>query len=279
MSEILPLRGRRIVVPEKREMDLFSRMLEERGAAVLRCPMLSIHDAPNPAPIEAWLRRANSGLHADFILMTGEGLQRLIGVARRAGLEARFIESLGRMRKIARGVKPGRALRELGLKPDVIAETPTTEGVMATLQGLSLQGRRVGVQLYPENPNAKLINFLRSRGAEADTVLPYVYGNAAESQQILEVIDLMLKGEIDAIAFTSAPQLRRMRDTAKEAGLEAKLELALRYTKIAAVGPVMAEQLTRFGLPVAITVEENYLMKPFANAIAEALGPKPAETA
>jgi len=271
------LKDRRIVVPEKREMDLFARMLEERGAVVIRCPMIVINDVPNPAPVEAWIRRAISGVHADFIMLTGEGLRRLAGVARRAGLEPGFITALGRMRKITRGPKPGRALRELGLKADIVAEVPTTEGVIEALRGLNLQGRRVGVQLYPDNPNAKLINFLRDRGAEADTVLPYVYGNAAEDTEVLAVISQMLKGEVDAIAFTSAPQLRRMRDVAKAAGQEARFEEALRMTKVAAVGPVVAEQLTRFGLPVAITVEDSFYMKPFATAIAEALGPKPPE--
>lgn len=273
MTALPALAGRRIVVPEKREMDLFARMLEERGATVIRCPMIAINDAPDPAPVEAWLRRAVAGEHTDFIMLTGEGLRRLVGFARRAGLEAPFAEALGRMRKIARGPKPGRALREIGLKADIVAEIPTTEGVIAVLEGLELRDRRVGVQLYPENPNDRLIGFLRERGAAADPVLPYVYGSAAEDRQVLEVIDRMLEGGVDAIAFTSAPQLRRMRDAAKEAGHEARFEEALRKIKVAAVGPVVAEQLARFGLPAAITLEESFYMKPFANAIAEALGP------
>lgn len=273
MTAVPALQGRRIVVPEKREMDLFARMLEERGATVIRCPMITINDAPDPVPVEAWLRRAVAGEHADFIMLTGEGLRRLLGFARRAGLEVPFIGALGRMRKIARGPKPGRALREIGLKADIVAAIPTTEGVIAALEDLDLGGRRVGVQLYPDNPNHKLIGFLGERGAEADPVLPYVYGSAAEDRQVLEVIDRMLEGGVDAIAFTSAPQLRRMRDAAKAAGREARFEEALQKIKVAAVGPVVAEQLARFGLPAAITLEESFYLKPFANAIAEALGP------
>ena len=40
------LSGRRIVVPETRELGLLVRMLEERGAEAIPCPMIAIRDAP-----------------------------------------------------------------------------------------------------------------------------------------------------------------------------------------------------------------------------------------
>jgi len=61
MDEANALRGRRIVVPESRELDLFARMLEAQGAETLRCPMVTILDAEEPAPIEAWLKRFAAG--------------------------------------------------------------------------------------------------------------------------------------------------------------------------------------------------------------------------
>src|SRR5471030_1254999 len=78
------LAGRRIVVPETRELDLFARMLEQHGAITIRCPMVAIADVPDAAPVEAWLRRFTTDPPDDFILMTGEGLERLVGFARRA---------------------------------------------------------------------------------------------------------------------------------------------------------------------------------------------------
>ena len=67
------LTGRRIVVPETRELGQLLRMLEERGADAIPCPMISIRDAPDPAPVEAWLRRFARGTCDDLVLMTGEG--------------------------------------------------------------------------------------------------------------------------------------------------------------------------------------------------------------
>src|SRR5215470_10763520 len=180
------LSGRRIALPETRELDRLACMLEAHGAQTLRCPMVAIADAPDPQPIRDWLLRLPFD---DLVLFTGEGLRRLHGFAHRFGLEAGFLDGLRASRKITRGPKPERALRELGLKSDLRAEEPTTNGLIVSLSAQDLQGRRVGVQLYPGNPNTRFTNFLRHAGAEPDMVLPYVYASAAEEQNVAELID------------------------------------------------------------------------------------------
>ena len=82
------LSGRRIVVPETRELGQLVRMLEELGADTVPCPMIAIRDAPDREPVEAWLRRFADGRCDDLVLMTGEGLRRLLGFARRIDLES-----------------------------------------------------------------------------------------------------------------------------------------------------------------------------------------------
>src|SRR6266481_4809205 len=144
------LTGYRILILETREEAQFSRLLAEQGADVLQCPMFTIHDAPDPAPIEAWIRRSIDKPLDDLVLMTGEGLRRLMKVVRRIGVEAEFVGSLGKTRKFARGPKPGRALREIGLEPQMTTEKPTSEGVAEMLSKLDLTSHRLGVQLYPD---------------------------------------------------------------------------------------------------------------------------------
>src|SRR5438309_11569328 len=85
-----PLEGRRIAVLEHRELDRLGAMLEAQGAATLRCPLVAIVDAPDPAPVVAWLRRFVEAPPDDLVLMTGEGLRRLRGFAERAGLATAF---------------------------------------------------------------------------------------------------------------------------------------------------------------------------------------------
>src|SRR6478735_4747102 len=123
------LNGYRILILETREEAQFSRLLAERGADVLQCPMFTIHDAPDSAPVEAWIGRFIEQPCDDLVLMTGEGLRRLMKLARRTGVDQGFIAALGKARTFARGPKPGRALREIGLEPQVTTEKPTSEGI------------------------------------------------------------------------------------------------------------------------------------------------------
>ena len=272
MSMAEMLSGRRIVVPETRELGQLVRMLEERGAEAVPCPMIAIRDVPDPEPVEAWLRCFADGACDDLVLMTGEGLRRLLGFARRLDLEPAFLVALGATRKITRGPKPVRALREIGLATDVPADKPTTEGIIAAMGRHDLSGRRVGVQLYPDNANERLLKFLKGAGAEPDPVLPYVYASEADDERVIAVIAEMAAGRVDAIAFTSAPQVRRFHDVARASGREAELLQGFERIAVAAVGPIVAAELEALGVQVNIMPRDNtFFMKPLVRELAAAL--------
>jgi uroporphyrinogen-III synthase len=263
------LAGRTIAVPETREIEVFAGLLERRGARVIRCPLVAIRDAPAPGPVLEWSRRLAAGSFDDLILLTGEGLRRILSCieGHEPTLRPRFLAALGRVRTITRGPKPAKALRELGLKPEIAAERPTTEGVIASLRGLDLRGRRVGVQLYGTEPNRPLIDFLESAGATAASVAPYVYADATESQAVLNLVAELRAGRIDAIAFTSSAQIERLIAVASEAGLRP----ALANTLVAAVGPVVAQALRRHGIEARVMPEDSFFLKPLTSVLEEAL--------
>ena len=270
ITEERPLAGRRIALVEHRELDRLGRMLEELGAATLRCPLVAIADAPDQGPVRAWIERAIAAPFDDLVLMTGEGLRRLRGAAERAGLEAGFRDAIARMRTITRGPKPARALREIGFRPGLRAVTPTTDGVIAALSQEDPSGRRVGIQLPPDSPS-RLADFLRQTGALPDPVVPYVYVPRADSREIAGLIDEMAGGRVDMIAFTSAPQVARLFEAAAADGRADQLLAALRTTPIAAIGPVVTGELQRHGLSAEIMPQGSFFMKPLVSAIATAL--------
>ena len=263
--------GRRIVVPETREMELLAGMLEKHGATVVRCPLVAILDAPDPAPVLAWIERFIADPPDDLILFTGEGLQRLSRLAAANRQWENFVVALGRVRKITRGPKPARRLRELGLRPDLPVEPPTMAGIVAALSKHDLRGRRVAVQLYPDAPD-DLLAFLRGASAEIDPVLPYAYASAAEEARVVEAIRDMAAGRVDLIAFTSSPQLRRLQQVARANKCEAALAEGFAKTKLAAVGPVVAAAIEAAGGTVAVAPSDNFHLRPMVNAIVAALG-------
>jgi uroporphyrinogen-III synthase len=274
------LNGYRILILETREEAQFSRLLTEQGADVLQCPMFTIHDAPDPAPIEAWIRRLIERPCDDLVLMTGEGLRRLRKVAQRMDIEPAFIAAVGKARKFARGPKPGRALREIELEPQMTTEKPTSEGIAEMLARVDLRSHRVGLQLYPDRDHSALIGAITAQGAEVDTVLPYVYDAAAADASIVTAIEEMAQSRIDAIALTSSGQVRRLIDVAQAHGCEARLREGLAHTPIASVGPVVSDELKSHGLRTDIyPANDAYFMKPLISAMAQALGSSPPRAA
>jgi uroporphyrinogen-III synthase len=235
--------------------------------------MFTIEDAPNSAPVEAWVRRFIANPFDDLVLMTGEGLRRIMKIVRQSGVEAEFVAAVSKSRKFARGPKPGRALREIGLEADVTTEKPTSEGVAEMLSKLDLKGHRLGLQLYPEKDHGVLIGAIEACGAKVDTVLPYIYDSKAAETNILLAIDEMDAGRVDAIALTSSGQVRRLVDAAKAHGREDQLRNALAKTPIASVGPVVSDELKSYGLDADIyPANDAFFMKPLISAMSLALG-------
>lgn len=270
------LRGRRIAVPETRELDVFADLLQRRGASVLRCPLVSIVDAPDPAPVLGWLREFNAGRMSDLILLTGEGLRRLLACIERhePALREAFVQRLAQVRKYTRGPKPAKALREIGLKPDVAAAEPTTAGVIAELGKENLRARSFGVQLYGSEPNLPLVEFLRSAGAAVHTVAPYVYADKIDDARVLELVGALAAGQVDAIAFTSQSQVERLFKLAETGQRLDDLKGGLARCCVAAVGPVVADALREHGVQVSLMPESAYFLKPLTQLLADQLGPR-----
>lgn len=263
------LQDRTVALAEGRQLEELARLLEKEGAAVLRCPLLSILDSADEEGVQSWLRELIAGRFEHVVLLTGEGLRRLLRFAERSGIRQDVIAALGYTRIITRGPKPGQALKEVGLSPFKVAEAPTTEGVIATLKALPLKGGTVGVQLYPD-AKPELARYLAEAGAVMVPVLPYEYAPASDTSQVADLIAQLDQGKVDVLVFTSSPQIDRLYEVARERGLEDDLARGMEKTRVAAVGPVVAENLQKRGVKAAICPGQGFVMKNLVKHIKEA---------
>ncbi|MFM1897193.1 MAG: hypothetical protein RLZZ385_2267 [Pseudomonadota bacterium] len=261
------LGGKLVALPESRQLDVLAELFERRGARVLRVPLVAILDAPDQQPVRAWLRGFMANPPDYLIILTGEGLRRLSAAADRDGCLDDFVKTLAGVSKICRGPKPGRALKELGLQPDLLGQAPTTAGIIATLDELPIEGRSIAVQLYGEDPNILLMDYLRKRGALALPVSPYVYAPDSAADQVAELITALVQRRVDIIAFTSQPQVHRLLEVARARACEPALFEGLGHTLVAAVGPVVADLLTSLGIQVAVCPQDAFFMKPMVTEI------------
>lgn len=256
----LPLTNRTIALAEGRQLEELAHMLEKEGATPLRCPMLAILDAPDDAPVLAWLDQLAAGAFDWVVFLTGEGLRRLLSCAERHKRREAFLAALARTPTLTRGPKPARVLKDLGLAPTLTAQAPTTDGVIVTLNDVNLEGRTVGVQLYSES-NPPLEQFLHAAGANPVFVQPYVYAPAADAERVRRLFDDLANGAVDAIVFTSSPQVDRLFEVAHEHHALERLKQGLARTTVAVVGPLVQENLLKRGVAVHVCPEQGFVMK------------------
>jgi uroporphyrinogen-III synthase len=271
------LRGKVVAVPEARQLDVLAGLLERRGATTLRCPLVAIDDHPDQAAVLAWIERLVAEPADLVVFYTGEGIERLLACAERAARGADFRAALARTPKLTRGPKPKRALRTLALVPEHEAPEPTTAGLLTAARAIATPRGRVAIQLYHERQDPTLVEHFRSRGVAVDSIAPYVYASAAEEAQVVELIGALAAGSVHAVAFTSTAQVRRLFEVASKHGLEPALGAGLLHTGVAAVGPVVRDELVAAGVRVDAMPEESFSMKPLVTSVVELLrGPSPA---
>jgi uroporphyrinogen-III synthase len=243
-----PLEGMTVAILEHRYTKEFSALFERLGAAVLACPLLEEKPVENRQELDDFVRRVVAGNLNVMIFLTGVGAKFLVAEADSLGIKAEFLKALDRMTIVVRGPKPVAALRQFGVRVDVIPQNPTTEGVIEALRSHDLKDRRVGVQLYG-TPNPQLLTALEAKGAQVTPVQVYAYGAAADSSAVNAVIRQTLDGRVQVIAFTSGPQVHMLFDFASQLGVAAPLKDALNErVTIASIGEVTSRALHEKGL-------------------------------
>lgn len=268
----LPLAGRTVALAEGRQLEDLAALLEQEGATTLRCPMFRILDAPDPAPVLAWIDDLIAGRFDLVVLMTGEAVRRLCDLAERHGRRDAFVQALAATSTLTRGPKPAVALRELGLKPTRTAQAPTTAGVITTLQKEPPAGKTVGVTLYGSD-NPALTGYLESVGATPRPVLSYVYAPGSDEERVAALIAALDGGTVDAIIFTSSAQVDRLFEVAGQRGQEEALRRGLARARVAAVGPVMADRLHEAAVRVDLCPEQGWVMKNLVQKLVRDLAP------
>jgi uroporphyrinogen-III synthase len=99
-----------------------------------------------------------------------------------------------------------------------------------------------------------------------------VYAPAADAERVAALIGQLAAGDIDAIIFTSSPQVDRLFEVAQERGLTETLVQGLSRTLVASIGPVVSESLQRHGVAVAVCPEQGFVMKNLVQLLKKTLG-------
>ena len=202
-------------------------LIERHGGVPYPAPVLQevyLKDSPE---VQQLVLDTCAGRIDAVTLLTGVGTQALVSTAAAMGREEEFIHALDQLTVIARSPKPARVLRQHKIHIDVMPPEPyTTADLVSSLENWDLAGQVVALQHYG-GPNRPLVHHLQDKGAEVREVTLYTWGLPEDEAPVLAMVDDLAAGAIDAIAFTSQPQVGNLLTIAAKAGKETSLRAAL----------------------------------------------------
>jgi uroporphyrinogen-III synthase len=258
----------RTVSLESRRSEEMARLLQRHGLVPIEAPSMREVPLHDQTEALAFGEALMAGGCDWLVLLTGVGTRTLI-----AALEARWpkleiVDALRRTALACRGPKPVVALKELGLKANVLAPEPNTwRELLQALEPIELQGKRIWVQEYGRS-NTALLSALAERAAEVRSAAVYAWQLPEDIQPLRQAIDALCQGQAEVLICTSAQQLEHLLAVAAQQGQRERLLATLASeVLIASIGPVTTEALAEQGLMVDIEPEHpkmGHLVKALA---------------
>ena len=252
--------------------DEMASLIRRHGGVPIGAPVMQEHYLQDSPEVQQAIDDVCAGRVDTAIFLTGVGADAMMGIAESMGRLTEFEGALREITVIARSPKPGRILRRHKIPIDIMPPEPyTSSDLITAMRDLDLSRQRVVFQRYG-GPDSELPTYLREQGAEYQELTLYDWGLPEDPAPVVNLIDRMDAGEIDALAFTSRPQVPNLMAIASDAGREASLRASLiGAVAVASVGPVCTRKLLEYGLPVNVEPEHPH-MGNLVMAVAEYFG-------
>jgi uroporphyrinogen III methyltransferase/synthase len=234
----------------------FTELLEAAGARVIEAPAIVIGPPASWEPLDAALAALDT-----FTWVVFTSTNAVLMVDRRLAALGLGWPVLGGRRVAAIGPATADALREHGVRVDVVPAEYRAEGLVSRLRAVLGGSDRV---LLPRAAQTRdvLVTELRALGAQVTEVAAYatrkVEGGAARLAEALAA------GAIDAVTFTSSSTARNF----AEAFTEDERRAWRGRVAVASIGPITAGTAAEYGLTTDIMPAE-YTIPALARAIAE----------
>ncbi|WP_151733660.1 uroporphyrinogen-III synthase [Paenibacillus tengchongensis] len=249
------LKGVTVALAGPRKAGEMAKLVENMGGTALHRPAqgtVFLDDEALREGLVNWTEHP-PGL---AILTTGMGLDALFGMAEQMGLSERFLEVLAGAPIAARGYKTVNALKKRGLTPVVRDDDGSTTGLLRGLADWDLRGKEVILQLHGESA-PRIVAWLEESGATVREIQPYRH-TPPEPGALATLLLEILAGEVDAVAFTSAPQFRFLAGYAREQGRLPELIAAFEGKVLAvSVGRITSESLKEEGITRIVAPEHE----------------------
>ena len=274
--ETLPLFGKRIVITRARaQASTLRHQLEQRGAEVLEFPTIAIE-----APEE--MTTVDTAIHnipqQDWVIFTSpNGVTHSMAALWRLGYDARHFNLMPVSRPLA--PLPLNALKQHGLKADLVPETFVSEAIFEALKANlgDLSNQRL-LLLRADIARDDLRSQLQQAGATVEDVAVYCTVSATEGQDIDDLLSRLAERTVDVITFSSSSTVANF--VARLKPYLDEDESLLDSVRLASIGPITSQTLyellgrvdieaTVYTIPGLIDAIETFYLSPTESEQAE----------
>ncbi len=238
------LEGLRVALFESRFGGEFENLVRKQGGEPLLGPTLVEAPLALGEELGDFVARLRAGEVDVFMALTGVGTRKLVTLVAPLIAREELRDLLLAAVVVARGPKSVNALRELGIKAQVVAPEPHTwETMLAALEAhTELAQKRVALQQYGI-PHERLTRALEQRGAVVLQVPVYRWQLPEDTSALERVVRSLCAGSVEVMLFTAGPQAAVLLQVAGRMGVEDELRAALTRVALGSVGPSCTETL------------------------------------
>ncbi len=247
-----PLEGITVVSFESRLAEETADLIEKQGGRAISAPSMQEIPLERHHDVLAFGERLFRGDVDVLILLTGVGTRMLVeALETKYDLDA-ILARLDETILLARGPKPVRALRVLGLQADLKVPEPNTWRELVELVDSAevlqpVAGKRFAVQEYGVS-NEKLVEALRARGAEVEQVSIYRWEFPDDLSPLRRGMEAVIDRTAQIALFTSRTQVDHLMELAEKEGKVGEVKRALTEAFVGSIGPVCTEGLRSYGI-------------------------------
>ena len=272
--------GLRVLALESRHAKEISKLIASYGGQPTVAPAMREVSLESPEALE-FAAGLLAGKFDMVIFLTGAGTRALVAAVEDTYRREQLSAALQRVQVVARGPKPVSALRELGVKPSLVAPEPNTwrellrvlddAGASQPVKGLQIAVQEYGV------PSKELLAGLRERGACVTTVPVYQWSLPEDIAPLQAATQSIKSGEVDVLLLTSAIQITHLLQIAADMRLEDSVLKSLERLVVASIGPSTSERLRSLGLQADLEASHprmGFLVKEAAERSKEILHQK-----
>jgi uroporphyrinogen decarboxylase len=254
------LGGLRVVAFESRMAAEVATMIERRGGVAIVAPaMREVPLEDNHAALD-FAERLLRGEFDAVVFMTGVGARALFAAMETRHQRSALVSALSAIATVARGPKPIRAMRDLGIEPSIVVPEPNTwrEVLSALAARVDLKAKRIAVQEYGVS-NHELTAGLEARGALVTIVPVYRWTLPADRAPLRAALNAIAGGAADVAIFTSSNQVTNVMQVAEAEGIGDEVKRGFARMAVGSIGPVCSEQIRAYGLTVDFEPEHSKL--------------------